>query len=343
MSAPVAHGGAPRGWLEFSASLNPCGTPPAVRAAVARAGYGAYADLDPREAELHLAEDAGVAATCVLLTAGATEALRLAVRAFGEPSGRAAVLGPTYGEYSRLAAMHGIATVEVRAHAPDFAPPVELFAGALAAERLSLAVVCDPNNPTGRRLTADALGAICDALPPGAVLVIDQSFAAFSDEPLCAAELTRRPNVILVRSLTKLLAAPGIRAGYVIGPAELVAALRGVRDPWSPGAHAIAAAGAASWHIDPALRGTLAAWRSRLARALGGLGLPTVPSDAPFLLAHAGPRAGGLLRSLAAERIAVRWCASFGLSEHVRLAVRPPEEQDALLRALMSARAEVGW
>jgi len=50
-----------------------------------------------------------------------------------------------------------------------------------------------------------------------------------------------------------------------------------------------------------------------------------------------------VVRSLAAERIAVRWCASFGLTEHMRLAVRPPEEQDALLRALARTRPEVGW
>ena len=343
MSAHVAHGGAPRGWLEFSASLNPCGTPAAVREAVARAGYGTYADLDTRDAERHLAEDAGVAAASVLLTAGATEALRLAFRAFGAASGRAALLGPTYGEYARLAELHGLATVEVRAHAPGFAPPVESFVGALARDRPSLAVVCDPNNPTGRRLAAAELRAICDALPPGAILVIDQSFAPFAEEPLDAAELTRRPNVLLVRSLTKLLAAPGLRAGYVIGPPELVAALASLRDPWSPGAHAIAAARAASWRIDPAQRSALAAWRSRLVCALDGLGLSTVPSDAPFVLVHAGPRAEMVVRSLAAERIAVRWCASFGLTEHMRLAVRPPEEQDALLRALARTRPEVGW
>src|SRR5438445_98720 len=217
VTVPAAHGGAPRGWLELSASPNPCGTPQAVRDAVAGAGYGAYADLDPREAERHLAADAGVEEGCVLLTAGATEALRLIVAG---AAGGALVLGPTYGEYARLVAL--------RAH----------------------------------------------------------------------------------------------------------------RDPWSPGAHACAAAAVSSWDLGADARLTIAAWRERLVRALAAHGLEAVPSEAPFVLAHAGSRAEGIVRALAHRRIAVRWCASFGLPEHLRVAVRPPGEQEVLVAALAGLRAE---
>src|SRR5438445_397468 len=179
VTVPAAHGGAPRGWLELSASPNPCGTPQAVRDAVAGAGYGAYADLDPREAERHLAADAGVEEGCVLLTAGATEALRLIVAG---AAGGTLVLGPTYGEYARLVALRGGATAEIRAEAPAFVPPVERFAAALSSRSWALAFVCDPNNPTGRRLAPEEMRAILAALPPRTRLVIDQSFAPFAGE-----------------------------------------------------------------------------------------------------------------------------------------------------------------
>jgi histidinol-phosphate/aromatic aminotransferase/cobyric acid decarboxylase-like protein len=62
--------------------------------------------------------------------------------------------------------------------------------------------------------------------------------------------------------------------------------------------------------------------------------LAPVPSRANFVLAHAGPRARELVAALARRRIAVRWCGSFGLPEHIRVAVRPPAEQARLARAL---------
>jgi len=337
VTVPAAHGGAPRGWLELSASPNPCGTPQAVRDAVAGAGYGAYADLDPREAERHLAADAGVEEGCVLLTAGATEALRLIVAG---AAGGALVLGPTYGEYARLVALRGGATAEIRAEAPAFVPPVERFAAALSSRSWALAFVCDPNNPTGRRLAPEEMRAILAALPPRTRLVIDQSFAPFAGESVPAADLIAGGDAVLVRSLTKILAAPGLRVGYVVARRDRIASLRAHRDPWSPGAHACAAAAVSSWDLGADARLTIAAWRERLVRALAAHGLEAVPSEAPFVLAHAGSRAEGIVRALAHRRIAVRWCASFGLPEHLRVAVRPPGEQEVLVAALAGLRAE---
>jgi len=341
VSVSVAHGGAPRGWLEFSANLNPCGTPAAVRDAVARASYGAYADLDPRTAELRLAKDAGVGADQVVLTAGATEALRVAVAS--APAGDALVLGPTYGEYGRLVALRGGATSEIRAGAPAFVPQAERFASALSSGRWSLAFVCDPNNPTGQKLAPDALRAVLAALPARTRLVIDQSFGPFASGSMAAGDLVAGGNVVLVRSLTKLLAAPGLRAGYAVAATALSAELRAFRDPWSPGAHACAAAEHASWRIGSDAQRAVAAWRARLARALAVQGLSAVPSEAPFLLVNAGPAAEPIVRALAARAIAVRWCASFGLPDHLRIAVRPPDEQDVLIAALAALRSELGW
>src|SRR5205807_855077 len=88
-----------------------------------------------------------------------------------------------------------------------------------------------------------------------------------------------------------------------------------------------------SWDLGADARLTIAAWRERLVRALAAHGLEAVPSEAPFVLAHAGSRAEGIVRALAHRRIAVRWCASFGLPEHLRVAVRPPGEQAAQAEA----------
>ncbi len=333
----MTHGGAPAGWLEFSANLNPTGTPPDVVAAIATASYGRYADLDPTAAEAHLAADAGVSADSVLLTAGATEAIRLVASALGDGQ-RSVIVGPTYSEYARLAQRGSGEVLIENACAPAFDPPIDVAIARLGDRRGTL-FLCDPNNPTGRTLDAPRLRHLLASLPVHATLVLDQSFAPFSPAALGAGEYVAAGAVVLVRSLTKVLATPGLRLGYVIAAPPTIAGLRAMQDPWSVGAHAIAAAAAASWTLSPDVRDQVRAWRERLAAVLRACGLLPLPSEANFLLVHAGPTADALVQALRQRRIAVRGCTSFGLPEYVRLAVRPPAEQDALLRALSEIRA----
>lgn len=342
--AAVPHGGAPASWLDLSANPNPLGTPGAVRAAIAAAPYDRYADLDVRAAERHLAADAGLAPESVLLTAGATEALRLIATALIEPGVRGVVAGPTYGEYARVAALAGVIVDEVRSVGRSFDPPVAGLASALAAPGRSVIVVADPNNPTGRSVGPSGwrrlLGALQAPEAGEAVLVVDQSFAPFAAARPPAGLLLATSRVLLVRSLTKRLAVPGVRVGYVLGPPRLLARLRAVRDPWPVGAHAIAAASAARWELGRSERARIVAWRRSLAAGLAAHGLRPVRSDANFILAWAGPRALEILVGLARRRIAVRDATSFDLPGYLRVAVCPPAEQALLLAALDALRAE---
>ncbi len=342
-TSSVSHGGAPTGWLDFSVNLNPCGPPPAVRDAIARARYDAYAHLDARDAERELAAGAGVPASHVMLTAGATEALRMAAAAFLAAGDRALVVGPTYGEYARAATLASATLEEVRAAPPLFAPPVSELVSLVASAPPRAIFMCDPNNPTGRALRPGELGAVLDALPERTLLVLDQSFAPFASPSLPASELISRRDVILVRSLTKSLAIPGVRVGHVVARPELLDAMRLVRDPWAVGAHACAVARVAAWELPSAAIEAVRTWRTQLAEALLRLGLSPLPSDANFLLVRVGPQAADLVAALGYRRIAVRGCTDFGLSEHIRVAVRPPPEQRLLLAALADVREELRW
>ncbi|MBI2324742.1 MAG: histidinol-phosphate aminotransferase family protein [Chloroflexi bacterium] len=332
----VEHGGAPAGWLELSANLAPHGTPSAVRDAIARSTYSSYADLDPREAERHLARDAGVDPSWLMLTAGATEALRLVTDALLDARDVVLLAGPTYGEYARLAERRGARIDELRARPPRFELRASEIARCAAATRPRLVVVCDPNNPTGRLTGSAALRALARSLPQDAHLVVDESFLPFT-EP-CQRGVAGHPRAIAVRSLTKVLAIPGIRVGYVVATPALLERLRAVRDPWAVSAQACAAASVASWKVSAAALRDLARWRSATARILRAAGLAPVPSRAPFVLARAGPGARTLVRALARRHVAVRWCASFGLPEHIRVAVRPPDAQTRLAVALRAVR-----
>jgi histidinol-phosphate/aromatic aminotransferase/cobyric acid decarboxylase-like protein len=268
----------------------------------------------------------------VLLTAGASEAIRLVTTALVD-RGEAVIVGPTYSEYDRAVRSGGGRAVDVDASPPSFDPPIERALARLA-NTSGVLFLCDPNNPTGRALTVEELLHMLGSLPLDASLVLDQSFAPFASSRLGASECLAGGKVVLVRSLTKLLATPGLRLGYVIARPRTIAGLRAVQDPWAVGAHAIAAAMVASWTMPAEVRIRIASWRERLAQALTSRGLQPLPSETNFLLVHVGPAAAQLVAALAEQRIAVRWCASFGLPEYIRLAVRPPAEQDVLLSAL---------
>jgi histidinol-phosphate/aromatic aminotransferase/cobyric acid decarboxylase-like protein len=327
----VPHGGAPTGWLDLSANVNPLGPPAMVQAAIAAAGYTSYADLDPGPAAERLALDSAVDVGRVVVTAGATEALRLVVSRLVRPGDSMLIVGPTYGEYRRLGHLAGATIHEVRAEPPHFDPPIDAILTELRAPRPRLVVVCDPNNPTGRSIGPDTWWRILDAAGD-AHIIVDESFAPFrasgSNLPL------DDPRVIAVRSLTKVLGVPGVRAGFIVAQPAVAAALRHLADPWSVGSHALAVATAGGWSLDDHARRTIGDWRTGLVAALEARGSSVVPADANFVLSTVMGSTDGFIGALAADRIAVRSCASFGLAGVVRIAVPTPSGLVRLVAAL---------
>ncbi len=333
----VTHGGAPAGWLDLSANLNPLGPSAAVQAAIAAAGYATYADLDPGPAGQRLALDSAVDVGRIVVTAGATEALRLVVSRLVRPGGPMLIVGPTYGEYRRLGHLAGATIREVRAEPPHFDPPIDAILTELRALRPKLVVVCDPNNPTGRSIGADTWWRILDAAGDAHILV-DESFAPFraSGSNLPLDDL----RVIAVRSLTKVLGVPGVRAGFIVAQPAMAAALRHLADPWSIGSHALAAATAGGWSLDDRARRTIADWRTGLVAALEARGSSVVSADANFVLSTVMGSADGFIGALAADQIAVRSCDSFGLAGVIRIAVPTPSGLARLVAALERAGAK---
>jgi histidinol-phosphate/aromatic aminotransferase/cobyric acid decarboxylase-like protein len=150
--------------------------------------------------------------------------------------------------------------------------------------------------------------------------------------------------VVCVRSLTKDLAIPGVRVGYLIAAPALVARIERARPAWTTSAAAQAAAIAASTAgaFVAASRARLLADRARLAAELAALGLCPAPSTTGFLAVRVGDARGVRARLLADHRILVRDCASFGLPDHIRLAARPAADQARVVDALARALARAG-
>ena len=149
--------------------------------------------------------------------------------------------------------------------------------------------------------------------------------------------LGRHPNLVILRSLTKDHAVPGLRLGYLLAAPEIATAVESVRPPWSVNAGALRAGlaalrPAAQAHVRHA-HAIVRASRTLLSDGFAERGYPVTPGQANFLLVDVGDGAV-FRRRLLPRGLVVRDCASFNLAAHVRVACRRPDECSRLLEAI---------
>ena len=218
-------------------------------------------------------------------------------------------------------------------------PPAWALDSSRVPAAADLVVTGNPNNPTGGVDPGDEVAALAR---PGRVLVVDEAFMDFvPGEPDSLAGRPDLPGLVVVRSLTKLWGLAGVRAGYLLAPRPLAAALRRLRPAWNANVLALAAIRACSARGDEARAVALrvGAAREALRGGLAGLrGVETWPGVANFLLLRV-PEGEGVRAALLRRGIAVRPGATFpGLTpDHLRVAVRGAEANARLVRGLEEA------
>jgi histidinol-phosphate/aromatic aminotransferase/cobyric acid decarboxylase-like protein len=315
--------------LDLSANLHPAGPSPAVLRAAREARLDRYAPAEAPVLRAALTAHERVPETWVLPTPGATAAIHLLARALLAPGDRAAVFGPTFGEYEPAAVAAGAVPERVSSTPPDFRPPPALAA---------VGFLANPNNPTGTHLAPDEVEALVRAL--GGTLVVDAAYEAFVEGGWDAVDLVRAGlDVAVVRSMTKLHAIPGIRLGYVVASPEVIARAAALQHSWSLDAVAQAAGPVALAEHAGRVALLDEAWRTRdrLRRALESAGYTLGPSRANFLLIDVGdaPAARDVLLR---RGILVRDCTSFGLPEWIRVAVPSAADEARVTEALLTLR-----
>ncbi|MET0385352.1 MAG: histidinol-phosphate transaminase [Polyangiales bacterium] len=324
--------------LDLSVNVSPAGPHPAVVQAVRAASLSEYPQPWAAEARAALAASCGVESAHVVVGHGSTELIWSAVALLRAADGPLLVAGPTFSEPALAAHAHGVPVVELRARAETgFSQDLEQLARAIEQHHAAGVYLCQPNNPDGQVLPASLVRELCSAYPDR-LFLLDQAFLALSTRHADAA-LHFPAHVLVVRSLTKEHALPGLRVGYALGDPALLARLNALRPSWMVSNLAEAAIIAACQHPEhvAAVRDRWLEERVLLAEGCRALGLHVLPSETPYFLARVPLTDGadGLrARLLARHGIAVRSCSSFGLPDYIRLAGCGPVQRARVLAAL---------
>jgi histidinol-phosphate aminotransferase len=336
--------------LDFSVNANPYGPSPRVREAVANAAIDRYPDrecLELRRAILDYEVAAGsLPLGSIVCGNGAAELIWAIARAYLKPGLKAAIIGPTFGEYRVASLTAGATVVEFQAQATEgFQPDTMAIAAWIRREQPSLVWLCNPNNPTGIWLDQHHIDHLAEACQwTGAMLVVDEAYwrFVFPKEAYSAIELmdaTRRQQVIVLRSLTKDFALAGLRLGYAVATPAVTERLGAQLPSWNVNGVAQEAAVAAltdRTHLKTTLD-RLATERQAFFHALSDIGLHVIPSCTHFCLIEVGD-AHHVRQQLLDRNILVRDCTSFGLPQFVRVATRQMCDWQQLLFALQEIR-----
>lgn len=289
------------------------------------AAIHSYPEPDAHSLVELLAEKNGIQPSGVLVTNGAVEAIYLIAQTFrGKKS---CIITPTFSEYEDACRING--------HRLSFAPSLYEI-----DKDTELVWLCNPNNPDGYAYHKQLLDSFI-AGRPDISFVIDQSYEAFADSQytFTAAEGLNHRNAILLHSMTKSYAIPGLRLGYITACDEHIRAIATFRMPWSVNQLAIEAGKyllgtERSFDLPAYLAET-----NRLATALNAIdGLAALPTNTHFFLCKLENRSASELKEflISSHGILIRDAANFrGLDErYFRIATQSPEENDVLIIAI---------
>jgi histidinol-phosphate aminotransferase len=327
----------PRTIIKLASNENPLG--PSPKAVVAMRKALATAHLYPDGGGFYLrqalAKKLGVEIDNIVLGTGSNEIIEFLYHAFVGPGDEMVAGDRAFVIYSIMAKMFQARCVEVpfKGHTHD----LNLMLAAITP-RTKLVFVANPNNPTGTRVTNAELDDFVRHLPAHVILVLDEAYIEFLDDPPASIEYALKRNVIVLRTFSKIVGLAGVRIGYGVAQKECIALLQRVRQPFNT--NAIAQAGALAALNDTAhIRKTKALTRRGLAYLYGEfkkLGLEYVPSSANFVLVNVGD-GDEVFRALQRRGVIVRPMRGYKMPAWIRVTVGTMEENRRFIGALKAS------
>lgn len=285
-----------------------------------------YPEPEPYSLEHTIASINNIADDNVCVTSGATEAIYLI--ALMLRASNSYIIAPTFREYEDACRIHEHTIKNIFSINDIPSAPCVVW-------------LCNPNNPTGIVTDATLLTDTIDRYK-NHIFVIDQSYEMFANKStLSTSEMVKRDNVIILHSMTKCYAVPGIRLGYVTANETLIKRLRMCRMPWSVNAIAIEAGKFLLKHMEDYRPNVdmLIKERIRVCDCLKATGfIESFPSNTHYMLMATKVKSALELKDFLANNfgVLIRDASNFaGLSkEHFRIAIQTPKENDLLIKGV---------
>ena len=323
--------------IKLASNENPLGPSPAALAALKQAArqMHLYPDGNAFYLKQKLAASLQVDPANLILGNGSNDIIEFLGHALMGPGDDVIVSEFCFAIYPIVARLLGanVITVPAKNHGHD----LPAMAKAITA-RTKVIFVANPNNPTGTLAPPEEVRHLIETTPPHAVLVMDEAYIEFLEEPLNLIPLVQsgeKPNLILMRTFSKIHGLAGLRLGYGIGHPEFIAALEKIRQPFNINSLAQAAGLAALDDLEHVRKTRENNFQGRkfLEEAFAQMGLPFVQSFANFVLVQVGQ--GKLVfEEMQRQGVITRPMGGYKLPEWIRISVGTPRENRRAVKTL---------
>jgi threonine-phosphate decarboxylase len=328
--------------IDFSVNLNPLG-PPELSGPLGSAikTIGNYPDNRYPGFRKAAAASLKVKPENIIPGNGSSELIRLFAEAVIEPGDKVVIPFPTFSEYEFQCRLFGAKIESV--NYSDIRN--------IEIEGCKAVFLCNPNNPTGSLIRKEEVLKLAQKCAGSETfLFVDEAFIELSDPEESMAEFAASNDfVVVLRSLTKIYAVPGLRIGFAVASGEFACILNNIRIPWSLNAAALAVGEHLLKGHEGYMKRSLDLVRKErkwLSSNLGAIrGLKPYPSDTNFILVDICDffiSSAELTEMMLKQGIIIRDCTSFGLKDHIRVAVSKRRKNRKLMKALSSVISEWG-
>ena len=334
--------------VKLASNENPLGMSPLARDALEKeiAELARYPDGNAFDLKAAIARRYAVPPECIVVGNGSNDLLEMVGSAFLAP-GRAAVMSQhAFAVYPLATQARGARLITVRAR--DYGHDLQAMAAAITPET-RVVFIANPNNPTGTFAPEAAVADFLKRVPPEVVVILDEAYNEYLPRELrydSVKWLGRHPNLVIVRTFSKIYGLAGLRVGFGLMSAGIADLLNRVRQPFNVNNLALAAAAAAL--LDNAFVHKSYELNRKgmqdLEQAFRRLDLEWIASCANFVsvrIPHRGgkPAAGAVYEQLLRRAVIVRSLAGYEMPDHLRVTVGLPEENERFVHALEQALA----
>lgn len=291
-----------------------------------------YPDNDCTELKKELSAYSGVPAASITVGNGSDELIHMVLQVFADSGDTVAIQYPTFSMYKLYAVMCGAVVAEYKLE-DSFEPDSEGFISFLKREKPKVAIICNPNNPTGKKFEVSSIEKILKEFP--GILLVDEAYYEFSGIT-ASGLLSKYDNLVILRTLSKAFGLAGLRVGYLLGNPELISYIERVRPPFNINSFSQTAAVEVLKKMDAAMKriNEIKGERERLSARLMVLeSLECFESWSNFILLRS-KRAGEIFNRLEDARIYVKAFSDPVLKDCLRITIGTPEENDRLYKAV---------